>query len=298
MNILLVGHEGYLGRGLFEYLSTRHHVLGWDEKEDLFRLDASLLAREDIQILINLAVIDNRQSRTFQIDTPGDRVNVMGARHIARILQGSQIAWFQFSTREVLGPVYGPHDVVQTESGLRPKFLVDETFPYAPQNAYAKSKIIAEFLSESHPYTNVIRLTTGYTDYAGPGNNWVLALARTVALHQPVSLTRGGEQFRDPVHSADVGRLIEQVYEHQVFGERFHAGGGDESLISLKEFVRVADSHAVIQAAAGGDYGFAFDTSKALRMVGWKPTIQLRERIPVILDNMRRTPGLGGGTLS
>src|SRR5678816_3290984 len=111
MNILLIGHEGYVGRGLFEYLSRSHRVLGWDKKEDLFALDAALLARKDIEVLINLSVMADRAGATIQIDTPGDKVNIGGARHIARILKGSEIKWFQFSTREVLGPIYGPKDV-------------------------------------------------------------------------------------------------------------------------------------------------------------------------------------------
>src|SRR2546426_3478418 len=140
MNILLIGHEGYIGGGLLAYLSGRHRVLGWDKEENLFKLDATLLARENIEILINLAVMADRHSKPFQVDTACEEVNVMGARHIARILKGSQIAWFQFSTREVLGPVYGPKDVVRTKAGYRPKFLVDESYPYSPQNFYAKSK--------------------------------------------------------------------------------------------------------------------------------------------------------------
>ena len=147
MNILLIGHEGYLGRGLGEYLSRSHNVVGWDKKEDLFNLNASVLVRNDIEMVINLSLIADRQFTTYQIDTPTEEVNVMGARHIARTLKGSQIAWFQFSTREVLGLIYRANDVVRTDAGYRPKFLIDETYPYNPQNFYGKSKVVAEFIS-------------------------------------------------------------------------------------------------------------------------------------------------------
>ena len=159
MNILLIGHEGYLGHGLLTYLSTKHKVIGWDKKENIFNLDASILAKENIELVINLSVMADRGSKPYQTDTPTENVNVMGAYHLARILKGSDITWIQFSTREVLGPVYGPEDVFQTPVGLRPKFLVDETQPYAPINFYGKSKIMAEFISESHPNSAVIRLT-------------------------------------------------------------------------------------------------------------------------------------------
>lgn len=286
MKILLVGHEGYLGHGLLAYLRRAHQVVGWDKKEDLFKLDAVTLARENIEVLINLSVAADRASGAYQTDTPGDIVNVGGARHLANILKGSQILWIQFSTREVLGPVYGPRDVTRTKAGLRPKFLVDETFPYAPVNPYGKSKVMAEFISESHPHSDVIRLTTGYTDFNGPGSNWVLALLRKVANGETVSLTRGGQQFRDPVHTDDLGRLIESLHERKVYGEKFHAGGGRKNLISLKEFVRTADPKVKIQNTPGGDYGFAFDSRKALTLTGWEPKILVRTKIPVIVKNI------------
>jgi nucleoside-diphosphate-sugar epimerase len=287
MNILLVGHEGYLGRGLLEYLSVKHRVIGWDKKENLFNLTAQVLAREDIEALINLAVMDNRGAKNYQIDTPGEDVNVLGARHIATILKGSQIAWFQFSTREVFGPVFGENDVRMTETGLRPKFLVDESFPFAPQNFYGKSKLVAEFISEAHPYSNVIRLTTAYTDHSHASGVWVLSLLRGIVEGKPITLTRGGEQFRDPLHTDDIGRLIEDLYANKVFGEKINAGGGEDNLISLKEFVQIADSNVAIAGAPGGDYGFAFDSSKALKLTGWKPETLIRSKIATILKSLR-----------
>ena len=287
MNILLIGHEGYLGRSLLAYLSRIHRVIGWDKKEDIFQLNGSILARENIEVLINLSVMAEVQHKNFEIDTPSDEVNVMGARHIARILKGSQIAWFQFSTREVLSPVYSPDDVVKTDAGYRPKFLVDEGAPYAPRNRYGKSKIIAEFISESHPCSNVIRLSTPYNDNYHPTGGLILQLVKTVVEGRPVTLTRGGEQFRDPLHTDDLARLMEQLYDRKVFGEKIHAGGGEKNFISLREIVQLADPQVKIVQAAGGDYGFAYDIRKARELSGWEPRVLVRERIPAIAGNVR-----------
>jgi nucleoside-diphosphate-sugar epimerase len=59
-------------------------------------------------------------------------------------------------------------------------------------------------------------------------------------------------------------------------------------MISLAEFVRIADSSVAIDTAPGGDYGFAFDITKAQQLCGWSPTISVRERIPLVADNIRR----------
>ena len=288
MNILLIGHEGYLGRGLYSYLSRRHRVIGWDKKENLFNLDATTLAREKVELLINLSVMADRAGRGFQAGTPCDQVNVGGARHLVEVLKGSQISWIQMSTREVLGPVYAAKDVTRTKAGLRPKRLVGEDQPYAPANFYGKSKIMSEFLSESHPQSAVIRLTTCYTDYDHPAGNWVVSLVKAAVQGKPVSLTRGGEQFRDPLHIDDLGRLMELIHEKKAFGEKYHAGGGRKNLISLKEFVRLVDPKVKIRKAPGGDYGFAFDNSKATRLTGWTPKMLVRERISLIAENIRR----------
>lgn len=287
MNISLIGHEGYLGRGLYSYLARKHRVIGWDKKEDLFNLDTKTLARENIEMLINLSVMADRKGGGFSVDEPCDQVNVGGARHVANILKGSGISWIQMSTREVLGPVYEAKDVVKTPAGLRPRRLVDEKQPYAPVNFYGKSKLMAEFISESHPESAVIRLTTCYTDYDHPAGNWVVALIKAAVQGKPVNLTRGGEQFRDPLHIDDLGRLMELIHEKKAFGEKYHAGGGKKNLISLKEFVRVAEPKVKINKVPGGDYGFAFDNRKATKLTGWEPRILVREKIPVIAENIR-----------
>jgi Nucleoside-diphosphate-sugar epimerases len=289
MKILLIGHEGYLGRGLHSYLKRRNTVIGWDKKEDLFKLDAAFLAREGIELLINLSVVADRQSKNFQAGAPTDQVNVVGARHLANILKGSEIAWIQMSTREVLGPVYTINDVIETDAGYRPKFLVNEECAYAPFNFYGKSKIMAEFISESHPYSNVIRLTTCYTDYDHPAGNWVVSLIRAAVQNKPVTLTQGGLQFRDPLHIDDLGRLMELLCEKKVYGHKIHAGGGNQNMISLLEFVRIANLEVKIEKAPGGDYGFAFDINKASKLTGWDPQILVRDKIPVIAENIQRS---------
>jgi len=82
--------------------------------------------------------------------------------------------------------------------------------------------------------------------------------------------------------------LMQPINEKKAFGQKFNAGGGRKNLISLKEFVRVADPKVKISRAPGGDYGFAFDVRKAAKMTGWEPKILVRERISVIADNIRR----------
>jgi len=287
MNIVLIGHRGYIGIGLHHYLIKNHNVIGWDKEEDIHNLTRDFLDKNKIDAILNLAVIDARSSNNYQVNTVTEHVTVNGARHLANILTGSEIAWFQLSTREVFGPVYGLNDVIITDSGYRPKFLVNEDFPFAPTNFYGKSKLVAEFISESHPKSNIIRLTTGYTDYENRVGGWIKALIQGTINNGEATLARGGLQFRDPLHVDDLGQLIEQLFENKVFGQKINAGGGGENLLSLKEFVEMVDSNVKVKSTDGGDFGFAFDISKAFNLVGWKPKVLLREKLPLIIKNIQ-----------
>ncbi len=289
MKILLIGHKGYLGRGLHQYFKKNNEVIGWDIEDDLFTLTTEFLQKEGIRMVVNLSVVADRQSRTFVYGGMTDHINVGGARHLAKILHGTDIAWIQMSTREVLGPVYTENDVVMTDGGYRPKFLVSEEAPLVPFNFYGKSKIVSEFIAESHPYSNIIRLTTCYTDFDHPAGNWVVSLIRAAVNGKPVTLTqKGGLQFRDPLHSDDLGRLMELLYEKKAFGNIIHAGGGDQNMISLRDFILAANPQADIQEIPGGDLGFAFDITKAQTLVGWNPSVLVTDKIPVIADNIRK----------
>ena len=287
MKIVLIGHRGYIGIGLNRYLTNNHDVVGWDIEEDIHKLTRDFLEENNINALINLAVIDARGSVNYQINTLAERVTIDGARHIANILSGSEISWFQLSTREVFGPVFGIDDVNLTESGYRPKFLVNEDFPFAPTNFYGKSKLVAEFISESHDKSNIIRLTTGYTDFENRIGGWMTGLVKSTLNIGEVTLTRGGLQFRDPLHTDDLGRLIEKLFENKIYGQKINAGGGSENLLSLNEFVKLVDPNVKVISADGGDYGFAFDVSKAFKLVGWKPQVLLRDKVPVISENIQ-----------
>ena len=114
------------------------------------------------------------------------------------------------------------------------------------------------------------------------------SLIRSAIQGKQVSLTQGGLQFRDPLHIDDLGRLMELLYEKKVYGHKLHAGGGNQNMISLLEFVHIANPGVKIEKASGGDYGIAFDISKAFKLTGWEPQILMRDKIPVIAENIRR----------
>ena len=58
-------------------------------------------------------------------------------------------------------------------------------------------------------------------------------------------------QFRDPLHIDDLGRLMELLYEKRIYGQKIHAGGGKQNMISLLEFVRIANPEVKVEKMPG-----------------------------------------------
>ena len=291
MRILLIGHEGYVGAGLFYYLSKNHQVIGWGRERDICTLNASILEKLKITVVINCAAIIDRVSSDLVIDSDSDQVNVGGVRKLVSALKETDIKLIQISTKDVFGNLYTRADVEEERECYKPKFLVDDSQPFAPETIYAKTKLMGEFIVESHPRTVVIRLSSCYTDFDHYRGSWAVNIIKTLLQKKPVTVTNTGKQFRDPLNADDLGRLIEYVLESEHYGVKINAGGGVDNILSILEFIRMVNPDAEIVKTTGGDYGFAFNNRLAGELFGWQPQISFTSRLPVICDNIiaRRT---------
>jgi len=153
LRILLIGHEGYVGAGLLRYLSNHHQVTGWSKESDICSLNASIIGDLQIAAVINCAAIIDRVASDFVVDSDSDRVNVGGTRTLVSALKNKDIKLIQISTKDVFGKVYSSNDVEEEQYSYKPKFLVDDSQPFAPETIYGKTKLMSEFIVESHPNT-------------------------------------------------------------------------------------------------------------------------------------------------
>ena len=233
-------------------------------------------------------MVFDRVSGVYQVGSPSDLVNLGGARHLAEVLRGTEIAWIQISTKDVYGPGFDRRMVRETRYAYRPLALWGDDQAFAPESIYGKSKLMAELVCESHPASCVIRLSSCYTDDYHPHANWMLRFVEGVLDRRPLLVTHNGKQFRDPLHVHDLGRLIERVLAKQAFGIKLNAGGGRANVLSLLELIRLLDRRAEIRFVPGGDYGFAFGNERAERTLGWRPRIGVRERLDLLVANVRK----------
>lgn len=286
MNILLIGHEGYLGSGLFQYFVARHRVIGWGRKQDICNLGPAVLSHYQIDVVVNCGAVMDRTGTVYAAGSESERVNVLGLRQLVSALTGRDIPLIHISTKDVFGNVYGPQDVEERADCYLPKFLVDENRSFAPATVYAKTKLMGEFIAEGHARSAVIRLSTCYSDFDHPRGNWLVKMIKADLAGSPIVVTNTGKQFRDMLHVVDLGRLIEQIVAKNIYGIKINAGGGMPNTLSLLQVIQLINPMAKIKFSGKGDYGFAFDNRRAFELAGWQPQILFQDRVERIKKNI------------
>ena len=286
MRILLIGYEGYVGSGLFRYLSNKNEVVGWGRKDNILNLKAHTLKDLQISAVINCGVIMDRVSPNFVTESPSDRVNVIGMRSLISAIKDSEIKLIHISTKDVFGNVYSKSDVEESVDVFTPHFLIDDSQPFSPETIYGKTKLMAEYIAESHPLTNVIRLSSCYTDFDHHRGHWIPNIIKSLLKKNPVTITNKGKQVRDILHVNDLGQLIIKIIESDKFGEKINIGGGPDNLFSVLQIINMVDLNAKIIEAEGNDYGFAFNNRLVMELFNWTPKILFEENLSVLKENL------------
>ncbi|MBP6217212.1 MAG: NAD-dependent epimerase/dehydratase family protein [Oligoflexales bacterium] len=286
MRIMLVGHEGYLGTGLKTALQARgHELIGWSRIQDIGKITNSVLSEHRIDSVINAATAMDRVHSRFTIDSPSDYVNVSGVRSLVTALADTSIKFIQLSSKDVYGDVFTEKDIEETNSRYIPHHLVDDLQALNPKTIYAKTKLMGEFLAEAHPVSNIVRITSCYTDHEHPHENWMVKFCRSVAKRQVISLMGSGKQVRDLLHVDDLAELLHRMLKGQQWGLKVNAGGGIHNAVSLLETIHLINPHYThIEHKEGGDYGFVASNRLALETYNWKPQILFQDRIEALKE--------------
>jgi CDP-paratose 2-epimerase len=288
MKILLTGHEGYVGTRLHQYLEEQGHtVVGFGRKEDITTITRATLDRNEVELVINCATVMDRVNTVYTVGGADERVNVFGVHQLVQALKGTDIGLLHISTKDVYGEVYTPDHISETSNRLVPAFLVNENQPFQPRTVYAKTKLMGEFIAESHPKTTIVRLSSGYTSQPHRRGNWILHFCRAAKAGNPVQITGSGKQLRDLLHADDLGRLLLLLQEKSAWGHKLNAGGGMANAFSVVEVLDMIDPSLPRKFVAGGDLGYVTDNSLARQLVGWEPTLSFQTELAKLLERLR-----------
>ena len=278
MKFLLIGGDGFLGKGFISCLNSDDEYAIFDKDKDLFSLSQSILADIKPNLIINLSVIADFKDKGVDPESDYYRVNVDGLSHLLNLAKFNSIPLIQISTREVIGlrnwnlissaPTGGAIDI--------PK--VSESEPCFPLHSYGKTKLIAEYIAQSFSLATVIRLNTCYTDDLKSNKGLIANLYNKIMSQGSIELTNKGAAVRDPMHVKDLVSIVKSIMKKAAFGETFHAGGGDENVMSLREICLTFNEDVEIKniEKEGIDLGFLMDVTKAYKNLDWRPSVNFK----------------------
>lgn len=286
MKLLIIGYQGYVGSGLYNYLSNKHEIIGWSRSDNILNFKREFLTEKNIDVVINCATVMDRINPYFGIDSQTYQVNIEGMRNLVAELKDTGIKLIYISTKDVYGNVFDETNVVETDKYFKLPYSVDDNHSFNPQTAYGKSKLIGEFITECHPNHIIIRLSSCYTDFDHARGHWVPNLIKALSSGSDISLTNKGKQVRALLHVNDLGRLIDLVIKSKKQGMKLNAGGGKKNLLSILQFVELINTTSKVSSSKGDDYGFMFTNEVAKKEFNWKPEILFHERLLTIKKNL------------
>ena len=289
MKILIIGYQGYVGSGLYNFLNREHDVTGWSRRDDVLKLNREFLLGKSIDVVINCATVMDRVGSTFATDSLTYRVNIDGMRNLVSQLKNTNIKLLYISTKDVYGEVFNESNVNEVDKYFELPHFVDDNQSFNPQTAYGKSKLIGEFIAEGHPNHVIIRLSSCYTDFDHFRGHWVPNLIKALSFGSKITLTNKGKQVRALLHVNDLGRLIALIIKSHKKRIKLNVGGGKKNILSILQFIELMDSKPKVSYIQGNDYGFVFNNELARKEFNWQPEIIFQERLPILIKNLARS---------
>lgn len=229
MRIIITGHKGQLGRVLWRVLEGEHDLLGMDLPEhDITDAAATLqtvtACRPDV-VLHPAALTDvDRCAREPELAL---RVNGLGTHNLALACLEAGAVLLTISTNEVFDGAKGA-----------PYYEYEAANPI---NAYARSKLAAEFYTRLHLHRFYIVRTAWL--YAPGGNNFPSKIVAAADKHGRLRVVV--DEIGNPTYAPDLAGAIVRLIQTEHYGIYHLTNSG---LCSRYDFAR-----AVLQLAGRGD---------------------------------------------
>lgn len=219
MKILIFGSEGFIGKKLKEFLSTKHEIIDADKNSKTgFRIDA--IKEEEVDSLISSikpeVVIDTiaLSSSVLCEKNPllAKEMNYLTAKNIAESCKKINAKMIFFSSSYVFDGKKGNYTELDKVS---------------PTNEYAKTKILAEKEVLKLKNSLIIRPDLMYGVSNKKLRFGASVLDKEVEIGYP-------NQMKNPLFAEDVPKIISKLIESNQQGI-FHLGGPE--VMNMKDFM-------------------------------------------------------------
>lgn len=293
MKILVTGGAGFIGSHLVErLLNEENEVTVLDnfntgKRENLKPhsnlevitgtiTDTNMLLYKNVDVVFHLAALTRPQ---WSIEHPleANFTNVQGTLNVFKQAKDAKVKRVVFTSSS---SCYGE----QT------KFPIPETAPIKAMSPYGLQKWMGEEYAKlfERMYgleVNCIRPANVYGSRQNPSGGYAAAVPAFITMlmkdEQPF-ITGSGDQSRDFTYVDDVVDMLIKAANSSVYGETFNTGGGRNvsineiySIISKtmnKENIKPNHIDAVYEP-----FKTLFDTTKAKKILKWKPTVSIEE---------------------
>lgn len=306
MNILVTGGAGFIGSHLVDRLIADGHSVHVidnlssgkkeqvNEKAVFHHLDlgehsaiSSLFAKESFDAVYHLAAQMNVR-KSVADPTFDARENIVNTIHLLECCAAAQIQKFVFSSTG--GAIYGDTVVPTPEH--------EEQKPVSP---YGCAKLAVEnylhYYKEVHgvPYT-ILRFANVYGPRQNPhGEAGVVAIFLEKIFAEENPVIYGGDQTRDYIYVDDIVSACVAALSAPS-GEVYNVGCGTETSVTelfthLNALFDNALSATYQDKKKGEQEKSCLDCNKALRELGWKPTVPLQEGLQKTVAWTQKTYG-------
>ncbi|MCP3060259.1 NAD-dependent epimerase/dehydratase family protein [Myxococcus fulvus] len=313
MKVLVTGGAGFIGSHVCdEFLRGGHEVIALDDlsggrKENLdprvrlavhdirSREASELIKAEKPDVLCHLAAqMDVRRS----VDDPGfdADVNIRGMLNLLEAARVSGVKKVIFSSTG--GAIYGEQDV----------FPAPESHATRPVSPYGVSKAAGElYLGYYKAQYGLPYVALRYANVYGPRQNphgeagVVAIFCQRLLSGQGCTIYGEGKQTRDFVFGPDVARANRLAFEKDYVGAINIGTGVETDINRLYGLLAEAAGSSAPAAHAPGKPGeqlrSCIDNSLAKKVLGWEPTVDLREgaRRTVAFFREKAEPGRAHG---
>ena len=223
------------------------------------------------------------------------KTNILGT---VNLLNAARAVWngnfedklfYHISTDEVYG-------------SLGEEGLFTETTAYDPRSPYSSSKASSDHLVRAyyHTYGMPVVISNCSNNY-GPNQfpEKLIPLAiNNIKKMKSIPIYGKGENIRDWLYVVDHANAIDMIFHKGTIGETYNIGGINEwtNIDLIKKMCEVLDRKldrkpgtsasliTFVKDRAGHDMRYAIDSSKLMKDLGWKPSLQFEEGIEKTIE--------------
>lgn len=283
MKALITGNLGFIGQATQRLLKEHNHqVIGFDIMEnrdirDIAQLENCVVAEKPDRIL-HLAAI-TRFSEADKDPKLAIETNVIGTMNVARVAQKYHIPVVYSSTGSAIMPL----------NDYTPPF--NEEIPARGNSVYGSTKASGEFfIREAKPYI-ILR----YGHLYGPEKRMHGAISGFLDRVQRglAPVLYGGEQTNSFIYIKDVARanLLTLTASWDCWNQIYNIGSPEELTTqyvfdTIKKLTRYKGKIEKKEMRTVDPSRFAFDVSKAARMLNFTPFYSFEEGLKDMLEQM------------